>query len=345
MWQIKKTCAVLAISAVTVLSAACGSADGGEPVAVYQGGEVTNHEFEQFKSVTKLLNPYYDQLVSMMPDFEHRLLDQYVAVELLSSKASDETKEEQTALAEQDYEALKQQFTAQMGEDAWKDEMDKLELDEEAITNYFVLSNSALAWIRTELKDEDVQAKYEEQAAAGDYTTATVSHILIGTNDPNTDEEIRTMEEALERAKEVKAKLDAGEDFATLAAEYSDDPGSKDNGGTYENAPVNNWTEGFREATIELPINEISEPVETQFGYHIIKVLERTEQSFEEVEDQVASAAANEYFSNFMQNELQNIVEEVNLPEPEEPAAPENTQSPEQPGNADTPAEETEGEE
>lgn len=316
MWQIKKAWAALAISAVTVLSAGCGSADNGGPVAVYQGGEVTNQEFEQFKSVTKLLNPYYDQLVAMMPDFEHRLLDQYVAVELLSSRASDEVVKEQTELAKQDYADLKQQFIAQMGEDQWKAEMDRLKLNEAAITNYFVLSNSALAWIRTELNEEDIRATYDQQAAEHQYTTATVSHILIGTSDPSTNEEVRTMEEALEIANEVKAKLDAGEDFATLAAEYSDDPGSKDNGGTYENAPVNNWTPGFREATIEQPINEVGDPVETVYGYHIIKVIERTQQSFEDVEEQVTSAAANEYFSNFMENELKDIVEEVNLPEP-----------------------------
>ncbi|GIQ67283.1 hypothetical protein DUZ99_09115 [Xylanibacillus composti] len=339
MWQIKKVCAALAISAVAVMAAGCGNAEPGDPVAVYQGGEVTNQEFEQFKSVTRLLNPYYDQLVAMMPDFEHRLLDQYVAVELLSSRASDETLREQTTLAEQDYADLKEQFIAQMGEETWNSEMDRLNLNEEAITNYFVLSNTALAWIRTELKEEDIRALYEQQASEHQYTIATVSHILIGTNDPNTDEEIRTMEEALERANEVKAKLDAGEDFGALAAEYSDDPGSKDNGGTYEDAPVNNWTPGFREATIDLPINQVSDPVETVYGYHIIKVLERHQQTFEEVEDQVASAAANEYFSNFMENELRDMVEEVNLPDPPAPAQPENTETPAEGEEGGQPAE------
>ena len=87
-------------------------------------------------------------------------------------------------------------------------------------------------------------------------------------------------------AKEVKTKLDAGEDFAKVAKEYSEDPGSADNGGLYENTPVSNWVEAFKEAAKTLPINKISDPVETEYGYHVMKVESRTEADYSKLTDE-----------------------------------------------------------
>lgn len=108
--------------------------------------------------------------------------------------------------------------------------------------------------------DDDIQAEYDKNkdtqysVSAG----ATVAHILVA------DEEI---------AKGLKAKLDAGADFATLAKENSTDPGSKDKGGTLGFVPYNStqlvpeFVAGFK----DLKEGEVSQPVKSQFGYHIIK--------------------------------------------------------------------------
>ncbi|MFW0862398.1 MAG: protein translocase subunit SecD [Candidatus Komeilibacteria bacterium] len=74
-------------------------------------------------------------------------------------------------------------------------------------------------------------------------------------------------------ARDILARIKAGEDFATLAAQYSEDPGSKDNGGDLGFAKKGSYVTEFEKAIWEdLNVGEVTpEPVKTQFGYHIIK--------------------------------------------------------------------------
>jgi parvulin-like peptidyl-prolyl isomerase len=104
----------------------------------------------------------------------------------------------------------------------------------------------------------------------------------------------------------VLKELKGGLDFAQAAKQYSDDPGSKDNGGEYADADVDNWVPEFRQAAIDLPLNTISEPVQTDFGYHIMKVTKRsqTEQPFADVEGQIRSQASQQKYADFMEKEL-----------------------------------------
>lgn len=100
----------------------------------------------------------------------------------------------------------------------------------------------------------------------------SAAHILIMHNDSKRKPASvnRTKEEALALAGEVHKKLVAGGDFAALAKEYSDGP-TKTKGGDLGVFPARMMTPAFSEATMALEIGAISEPVETEFGYHIIK--------------------------------------------------------------------------
>lgn len=85
------------------------------------------------------------------------------------------------------------------------------------------------------------------------------------------------------RIEEVAAKLKQGQDFAELAKEYSDDTGTKERGGDLGFFERRMMVQPFDEAAFNLQVGEISDIVETQFGYHIIKLLGRGEiQSFEQ---------------------------------------------------------------
>jgi foldase protein PrsA len=89
-------------------------------------------------------------------------------------------------------------------------------------------------------------------------------------------------------AKEVKAKLDAGGKFEDLAKEYSKDPGSAANGGDLGWFGPGKMVAPFEEATYALEINEISAPVKSEHGYHIIQLTEKKEKgSFEEMKDEL----------------------------------------------------------
>jgi hypothetical protein len=76
-------------------------------------------------------------------------------------------------------------------------------------------------------------------------------------------------------AKAVEELLKQGVDFAEVARKYSKDTGSGQNGGELGWAPASNYVTEFADAVSTLPIGQISEPVKTQFGYHIIQVIAR----------------------------------------------------------------------
>lgn len=100
-------------------------------------------------------------------------------------------------------------------------------------------------------------------------TNTKVRHILIKTNELINDEE------AQKRLLALKARIADGDDFAALARAHSDDKGSALKGGSLDWVGPGDLVKPFEEAMGKLKINEISEPVQTQFGWHLIQVLDR----------------------------------------------------------------------
>jgi len=108
-------------------------------------------------------------------------------------------------------------------------------------------------------------------------------HILVKAD------EITSNEDARKKLSEVKAKLDKGEDFTKLAKEYSQDPGSKNNGGDLGWAAEGTFVPRFTEVMNSLKDGQTSEPFKSQFGWHIIQVLERRQQ--DETEQRIRQKA------------------------------------------------------
>jgi foldase protein PrsA len=89
-------------------------------------------------------------------------------------------------------------------------------------------------------------------------------------------------------ANEIKAKLDKGEDFAKLAKEYSKDPGSAKNGGDLGWFGSGEMVKEFEDAAYALKVGEISKPVKSEYGYHIIKVTDKEKKkSFEQMKEEI----------------------------------------------------------
>jgi parvulin-like peptidyl-prolyl isomerase len=113
------------------------------------------------------------------------------------------------------------------------------------------------------------------EGAATPEPTLTPTPLAEGEPTPAPTPGPRNAEETLALANQLRQRLLDGEDFATLAAEYSDDTSSAAQGGDLGWFGRGQMVAPFEEAAFSLAVDEISEPVQTDFGYHIIQVLEK----------------------------------------------------------------------
>ncbi|KAA0746706.1 peptidylprolyl isomerase [Bacillus sp. BF2-3] len=89
-------------------------------------------------------------------------------------------------------------------------------------------------------------------------------------------------------AKEIKEKLNNGEDFAALAKQYSEDPGSKEQGGELPEFGPGEMDSKFEEAAYKLEAGQVSDPIKSSHGYHIIKLTEKKElKPFDQEKDNI----------------------------------------------------------
>ncbi|HLK17588.1 MAG TPA: peptidylprolyl isomerase [Bryobacteraceae bacterium] len=155
-----------------------------------------------------------------------------------------------------------------------------------------VLANALAKRVASELTIDEAALKAYYDAHVADFEQAKASHILIrfkGSRVPlKPDQKELTEDEALAKAQEIRKKLLAGGDFAAIAKAESDDPGSGAEGGSLGPAgPRGRFVGPFDQAVFSLPVGQISEPVKTPFGYHIIRVDERKAKSFAEARPDV----------------------------------------------------------
>ena len=132
-----------------------------------------------------------------------------------------------------------------------------------------------------------------------------VRHILIGSAAGSDEEQAAKAQTLLEQ-------LQGGADFAELARANSDDPGSAQNGGDLGWINRGVMVEPFEEAAFSLPQGELSAPVKTGFGYHIIQVTETrggSEAGFEELRDQVTAAYRKQQAEDLYYNYYERLVD------------------------------------
>ena len=131
------------------------------------------------------------------------------------------------------------------------------------------------------ISEEAVLAAYErEKAAFEGQEQREAAHILL------TETNERDLEAARALAESLLERLEAGEDFAALAEEFSDDPGSANNGGRLGAAARGTFVGPFEDALFSMVPGELRGPVETDFGIHILrldKVLTTELPSFDEL--------------------------------------------------------------
>jgi len=148
------------------------------------------------------------------------------------------------------------------------------------------------------ITDEDVQNYFEENYS-GD-RKATVQHILLMTQGKSDAEK----DEIRKKTEDILAQAKSGKDFGELAQTHSEDPGSKDRGGLYEDFERGTMVKPFEDAAFNLPIGSISDIVETRYGYHIIKVIDRKkgDETLDQVRKKILAELKKQKVDNFIKD-------------------------------------------
>jgi foldase protein PrsA len=128
---------------------------------------------------------------------------------------------------------------------------------------------------------EEMENYYEEHKT--EYEEATAKHILISSAEGDSQED---KDNAKAKADDILVRIRKGEDFAELAKEYSEDPGSKDNGGEYTFRRNGQMVKEFEDWTFSNNAGDTG-LVKTYFGYHVMKLESKRLIDFEEASDEI----------------------------------------------------------
>jgi parvulin-like peptidyl-prolyl isomerase len=152
------------------------------------------------------------------------------------------------------------------------------------------------------INEDDIKKAYQEDKAA------TVRHILLSTKGKS-DSEKKQIKEKME---DILVQAKNGKDFAELAKQYSEDPGSKAKGGLYKDIRRGQMVKPFEDAAFSTPIGEISEVFETRYGFHILTVLERKKETrpFEEVRKELENKMKQQRKREAFQQRLSDLKEQ-----------------------------------
>jgi peptidyl-prolyl cis-trans isomerase D len=136
---------------------------------------------------------------------------------------------------------------------------------EQVVLEYVELKKSSF-FDKVQVKDEDLQAAYRREIANLS-EQRRAAHILIEVNDKLNEAQAKA------RVEEIQQRLAKGEDFAALAKEFSQDPGSANRGGDLGYAGKGVYDPAFEDALYALDKDQVSQPVRSSFGFHLIKLL------------------------------------------------------------------------
>lgn len=268
---------VVVLAALLALVAACApeGASSADVAATVNGEDVPTSDLRlRFEAVRE--NPQFAEQLSGddSETFEEQLqaeiLTGLIRARLLAQGAAELGIE----VTDEDVADKREEVVEQVGgEEAFEQVVEDNNLTEETVDSQLrdlALQDLVAADLTADLDvdRDDIQARYEET-----YGTASARHILVETED---------------EAQTVLERLEAGEDFGELAQEVSTDPSAEQNAGDLGEFNRGQMVPAFSEAVFSAEEGETVGPVQTDFGYHVIEVLEIDEgPPLDEVEDEI----------------------------------------------------------
>jgi peptidyl-prolyl cis-trans isomerase D len=189
-------------------------------------------------------------------------------------------------------------------EQQYQSQADRYRTPERVKIDYIELSLDGIKE-NISVSEDDVFARYQENQGA--YTSAEIrdaSHILVKVD---ADE---VAEQALARIVKIRERITNGENFSDLAREFSEDPGSADSGGGLGEIERGVMMQTFEAALFSMEVGQLSEPVKTAFGWHLIKLHSVTggeTQSFESLKSSLEDGMKTELAESQIYDLVENL--------------------------------------
>ena len=276
---------ILAGLGTALFAAALTACSGGGSIATVNGQAISKSDFDSKLEGSPAARSVLQQMV------QSALLDQYAKNNNITVSDDEISKKE---------DELKANFPS----GSWDEMLKSRGLTEADVKNLLreqIIMDKALG---KDVKVTDAQIKqyFDKNHAAFDKPEQVrARHILVAD---------------LGTATKVESELKSGKDFAAEAKQYSIDPGSKEKGGELGFFRRGQMVPAFDKAAFSLPVNQVSAPVKSPFGYHIIQVEERqagTKATFQNTRDRIASMLRQQQEAPLMQPFLMGLQQKANI--------------------------------
>jgi hypothetical protein len=288
------------VVALAVSAAACSSATD-EVAATVEGTEITRTDLETELDAMEADEAYRSGVEQQFQaplrgegegtydsGFMARLLSLRVYYELIDQ----ELERRDIPVTDEDLEAVREEAVASVGGPETFDAF-PAEYQDRLVRQRALITKLGEAVAGADVEEGAAEAYYEENREQ--FESRCLAHILVGTDDPEQPTGERTRAEAATRATELRAELAAGADFTELASsDANDDTVSAAEGGSLDCITrQTQFDPTFLEAAFAAEVGQVTEPVETQFGFHLILVSSAEVPPFEEVEPQIQQQLAS----------------------------------------------------
>ncbi len=262
-----------------------------DPVATVNGETISKAQVEEaFKAAVEASGV---KAADLTPDQKmngyRQILDELIMDKLVAKSAANEPVTDEEVAAE--IAKLKKQFPS---EEAFTTQLKEAGQTPEKLNSSLRTMLQQQRWMQSQIKDQDKIADADAKKFYDSNTdefknpeTVKASHILFMVNKDDSPEVAKQKEEA---AKKAAARAKKGEDFSKLAKQLSEEPGAKESGGDLGFFAKDRMVPEFAEVAFSQKPGEISAPVKTQFGWHVIKVTDKKPAGtvpFDEVKDQI----------------------------------------------------------
>ena len=270
-------------------------------LASVDGYKIKQEEVDKFLSSVKVQNPdlFKPENKGDLLKVEAQIVDYIIASKLIEKYANENKISYTQKEFDDEYNKLqtssfktKDEFTKYLKDNGISEELLKTELANQLLATKVYDKVTA----DVNVSDAEVQKYYDDNKNTVflEPEQIKISHILVqfGDQDPNR----KTKEAALDKIKMIQQKLKDGETFENMANKYSEDSSSNTNGGDIGYFSKGQLVAEFENVAFSLPVGQISDIVETPYGFHLIKVTDKKEQrikTFDEVKDSIKQYLLN----------------------------------------------------